>query len=106
MSTEERIAKALSTELGYEDHGIFTAIVRLDYGGSGQGAGLYALKGDKGIEFVRRMVDAFGVQSWEQIPGRTVIAVADYTKVHGIKPLPTEPGTAFMFDDLWNEVTA
>ena len=32
-------AKITSTHLGQEDHGIFTAWLQLDYGGSGQGFG-------------------------------------------------------------------
>ena len=36
-------AKVNSTSLGYEDHGILTAFVHLDYSGSSQGFGGYSL---------------------------------------------------------------
>lgn len=40
---ELRNAKIRHTMLGIEDHGIFTFVLDLDYGGSGQGAGMYCL---------------------------------------------------------------
>ena len=109
-----RIAKIVGTELGYEDHGIFTASLHLDYGSSAQGAGLFALdQYDKtqdrrvgtalGLEFVIRLIRACGVSNWESLVGRTVYAISTPNKVLAIEPLPTEPGEAFWFDKLWEE---
>ena len=114
---ERRIAKIDSTELGWEDHGIFTAIVGLDYGTGGhQSAGLYALDeydkaldrrvGSKeGMDFIIRLLRACGVDKWESLIGRTVYAVSTSNKVLAIEPLPTEPGEAFWFDSLWEGET-
>lgn len=110
----KRIAKITRTTLGWEDHGIFTCIVELDYGISAQGAGLLALdewseKDDRrvgtaeGMEFIMRLLRACGVDRWEDLPGRTVYATATNSRVLGIEPLPTEPGEPFFFDDLWTK---
>lgn len=111
----ETIAKVESTFLGVEDHGIFTAMVHVSYGGSGQGIGGYALdtyaEATKerhgtayGMEWVRRFLNAAGVDSWEKLPGRTFIVLKDGDewsgKVVGIKPLPTEKGRQFLFEDI------
>lgn len=107
----EQIAKIRSTSLGYEDHGIFTACLDLDYGGSGQGAGLYALdQYDEetkerhgtagGMDFIIGVMAACGVSTWEKVAGRTVIALREdgwHGKVVGLKPLPTEGGKTFIF---------
>jgi len=75
-------ARIKSTMLGVEDHGILTAYIHLDYGGSGQGFGGYALdsyegergKGGRqgtawGMEFIRRVLETVGAERWEQLPG-------------------------------------
>jgi hypothetical protein len=54
-------------------------------------------------------MQACGVDEWSKVAGRTVIAVIEGDgligsgPVRGIKPLPTEPGVPFMFDDLKND---
>lgn len=119
----EKIAKITKTMLGYEDHGIFTAWLDLSYGSSGQGAGGYSLdtpiqdENDKflgrvgtasGMDFIIGIIEACGVQKWEDVAGRTVIALTDSDdewggKVIGIKPLPTEPGKEFLFSSAFNK---
>lgn len=114
----QRIAKITDTFLGIEDHGIFTAILDCDYGGSGQGVGTYALdsydptKGCRigtaaGMEFIRRIMSACGVSSWEKIKGRTILVYFESeawnSKVIGIGPLPVEGGTPFLFAEWLNE---
>ncbi len=115
------IAKVESTKLGYEDHGILTVWLIVKYGkGSGQGVGGYCLdqpmrdaNGEHlgrfgsayGCEFIARTIKACGVDNWEQIVGRTIYVVRDSDnewagKVVGIAPLPTEPGTEFIFADI------
>lgn len=113
----ERIAKIESTSLGYEDHGIFTAVLRLNYGASAQGAGLFSLdyrdaetderkETDPGCvhRFITGCLSACGVSEWEKIRGRTVIAICEEGwngRVIGLKPLPTERGETFMFSETW-----
>lgn len=74
------------TSLGYEDHGILTAWLHLDYGGSQQGFGGYALdsapdKDDKSMgrkphaafgAFVKEILAVTDAHSWEKIPGKFV----------------------------------
>lgn len=120
---KETIAKIKSTMLGYEDHGIFTVWLTLDYGSSGQGAGGWALdtplkdEDDKfikrvgtaqGLDFIIGVMRACGVQKWEDIAGRTVIALSEGDEgswggtVIGLKPLPTEKGKEFIFRDAFD----
>jgi hypothetical protein len=114
----EQIAKIRSVTLGWEDHGILTCLVDLDYGGSGQGIGAYALDEPRkdgegkhigrfgtafGMEWICRLMRAAGVDSFDKVQGRTVLALLDgdrYGRVVGLKPLPTEPGEPFIFADL------
>ena len=90
-----RNAKISGTRLGYEDHGIVTAIVDLNYGGSGQDFGLYSLseydkehdrqKGTAfGMEFIIRTLDVVGAETWEELKGRYVRVQATMNKVISI----------------------
>lgn len=121
------IAKITSTMLGYEDHGILSCMLTVDYGGSGQGVGGYSLdtpvkdENDRfvcrvgtayGMEFVARIIRACGVQTWEKVKGRTIFVLQDLaadevawgtSKVVGIENLPTEGGERFVFADLLDE---
>lgn len=117
-STEKRIAKIENTHLG-EDHGVLTAYLFVDYGEGGkQGIGGYSLDRYNreteqrvgtayGCEFIRRLMLACGVSTWEKLSGRTVYAICNRAepagfghKVIGIEPLPTEPGEPFIFSEL------
>lgn len=124
---EAQIGKVESTMLGVEDHGILTAVLYFDFGGSGQGisapifdshikhtrfkgryddgSGENSRVGSAyGMEFIRRLMMACGVDRWEKIPGRTVFVLRDkgdsFGYIKGIRPLPTEGGREFIFDDL------
>lgn len=89
-------AKVRSTTLGYEDHGILTAFVDLDYGGSGQGFGGYALdtKPNQGEHnraphiacgsWVGGILWALGVDSWEKVVGAHARAAMGQWRVEGI----------------------
>lgn len=109
MTYEPVIAKIKSTFLGIEDHGIYTFVLHLDYGGSGQGYGTISLGSASHpdttgltFQFLRRILCACGVDSWEKLPGRTVYAVKERGwsgMVRGLAPLPTEQGKGFVFTD-------
>ena len=92
--TEEKNAVIKSTSLGYEDHGIMTFFLHLDYGGGGQGFGGYGLDkpndGDRppyrlgtafGLEAIMRVLDVVGVSEWEKLPGKSVRVRACHDKV-------------------------
>lgn len=73
-----------STMLGFEDHGIFTFSLGLDYGGTHQGAGLLCLSGgdpttymESGIELLAATLKVVGVEQWEKLKGRSVVALFD-----------------------------
>lgn len=96
MKTQNAIIT--STHLGNEDHGIMTCFLYLDYGGSGQGFGGYALdrpqhKGSKfigrvgtayGMEFIRQILETLEITSWEKLPKTHVRVRFDFDKVHAI----------------------
>lgn len=107
MTIQKRVAKIRSTFLGYESHGIFTFSLTLDYGnGSMQDAGGYILTAEgEANHFISGVLGACSVRSWEEIPGRTVFAYSDHSKVHALEPLPTEGGVRFAFDKTFSDWT-
>jgi hypothetical protein len=78
-----RNAKIVKTTLGVEDHGIFSAWLHVDFGGSGQGFGGYALDGKPakrngqsirrgtafGCDFITGILRTLEVDTWEKLPG-------------------------------------
>lgn len=94
-------AKISGTMLGYEDHGILTCSIGLDYGNGGQSFGGYALDGHikgaqsssrinsrygsaYGMEFIRRILAVLEVDKWELLKGTSVRVYAEHCKVHKI----------------------
>jgi len=83
METTIENAKISSSKLGYEDHGVFTAMIFINGEGWGCGFGGYALDGwDEaegrrigtrfGIEFITEVLNTLGVGNWEDLPGTHV----------------------------------
>src|SRR5687768_4557398 len=79
-------------EIGFEDHGIFTLMVHLDYGGAGQGFGGFA--GDVydkaknrrvgvafGAEIIMRLLALVGVSYVHELTGRSVRALHTHSEV-------------------------
>lgn len=114
MEKEEiRNAVVESTMLGYEDHGIFTAFIFLNFGGSGQGFGGYPMdtpiKDDDG-KFIKRVGTKWGmdfligvlktleVDSWEKLPGISLrVAISENAGTFGQKI----SGVGHYFKDNW-----
>lgn len=95
------IAKIQDTFLGFEDHGIFTGMLHVNYGSAGQGVGGYAITQVAG-QYIERTLKACGVDSWEKLRGRTIYVLTDAgRRVMGIENLPTEPGGRFLFDEIF-----
>lgn len=92
---ETRNAVIESARITNDDHGLLSAWLYLDYGGSGQGFGGYALYLPKDFthstnqhnyagHFIWRCMEVAGVAEWEQLRGKTIRVRADHGKVHAI----------------------
>ena len=90
---ETRNALIKSTFLGVEDHGIFTLWLRLEWDGSGQGAGGRALDESKdgnrvgtiyGHQMIIDILQTVGVSKWEDLPGKHIRIKSDHSRVYEI----------------------
>lgn len=91
---EIRNAVIESAIITKEERGFLDAWLTLDYGGSGQGFGGYALYLPKSFShhaiesvaghFLFRVMEIAGVESWEKLKGRTIRVKCEHTKVHAI----------------------
>ena len=108
---EQCIAKITDVFFGWEDHGILTCSLQLDYGGAGvqstpgwrfsyqkDGAEHYV---NGGLAFLARVMRAAGVDEWSKVKGRTIYALLDEGSVVGLDPLPFEDGQRFIFADAF-----
>jgi hypothetical protein len=99
-----------STMLGVEDHGIMSFFLHLEFDGSGQGFGGYALdQWDEtkkrrvgtafGLECIQRILDTVGVEKWEDLKGK-------YIRVK--KASWSSPITAIghIIDNKWYDIEA
>ena len=85
--SEVKNAVIKKTFLGFEDHGIMTCMIDLDYGScSMQGFGGYAFSGSTafGMQFIMAVLNVVGVDSWEQLVGKHVRVQAHSAKVEQI----------------------
>ncbi|MBZ5673732.1 MAG: hypothetical protein LAP61_05740 [Acidobacteriia bacterium] len=84
-----------SASLTTSERGLLTSYITLDYGGSGQGFGGYALylprswlhhKPNLGYagHFIFRVMEIAGVDEWKLLAGRTIRAKSSWSKVHAI----------------------
>jgi hypothetical protein len=65
-------AEIESTSLGLEDHSIMTAWLHLTWDGAGQGFGGFCLKSDAMYVFVNGVIEAVGVDNWEDLKGKYI----------------------------------
>ena len=69
---EVELGRIHKTAPGFEDHGIFTFNLDIRFGGTGQGFGGICLGGPYTDYYIRRILEAVGVDSWEDLPGKVV----------------------------------
>ncbi len=87
---EEKNAKISSVSLRNDEHGMLSAWLMLDYAGSGQGFGGYALYQPKFPEksaagfFIWRVMEVVGVSEWSSLKGQSVRVRAENHKIHSI----------------------
>lgn len=82
MKIEIKNARIKSTMLGYEDYGIMTFMLYLDYGHSCQGVGGYCL-GEEGssMAVIMEILNIVGVDKWENLTGKHIRVKTTWTKV-------------------------
>jgi hypothetical protein len=94
MMMEEKNAVIKSARLTKGEKDILDAWLQLDYGGSGQGFGGYALYLSPDFKhhelksvaghFIFRVLEIAGVDSWKDLPGKSIRVKAERNKVHAI----------------------
>ena len=98
-----------STSLGFEDHGIMTFWLNIEYsGGCGQGVGGYALDDPvtvigkldrvgtaKGMDLIMKIIKIVGVSSWEDLPGKYVRVYSNSNGVGAIFNILEDRGLWF-----------
>ena len=95
-NNDNQLARITGTMLGFEDHGILSSYVYLEYatpgekiGGSGQGFGGYGLRGKFASFWLDGVLKAVGVDEWEKLKGKMVWVDAEHSKVHSITGVDT-----------------
>ena len=94
METEIKNAIITSATIDTGDRGLLTAWLYLDYGGSGQGFGGYALYLPKSYShhemespaghFIFRCMEIAGVEKWEDMKGKTIRVRCNHSSVEAI----------------------
>lgn len=82
MELETKNAVITSARITSDDHGLLSAWLTLDYGGTGQGLGGYALYLPKSFthhkllsvagHFIWRCMEVAGVTEWSDMPGKCI----------------------------------
>lgn len=84
-----QIGRIQSTSLGYEDHGILSAMLHFKWDGGGIGVGGFCLDEPKdrdardysrtgtayGLDHIMRLIETVGVSSWEKLTGKDAIVL-------------------------------
>jgi len=95
MASEEKNAVITSATITNDDHGLLTAWIQLDFGGSGQGFGGFALylpndfshsnnQRNFAGHFIWRMMEVAGVDEWSKLPGKTIRAKGDHQGIEAV----------------------
>jgi hypothetical protein len=105
-----QIGTIRSTRFGYEDHGILTADLTVEWPGGGIGVGGYALDTPKknadgehvgregtafGLDHIVQIMRAVGVQKWEDLKGKQIMVLFEGASLWGA----TAKGIASVTDE-------
>ena len=112
MNEEILTGKITNTELGYEDHGIFTCFLHIEGDGWGCGFGGYSLdspdktlqrrKGTaEGMEAIIQIIRTLDVNSWEKVKGQYVRVVLKDRRIKKIGHIIKD--NWFSFEDFFNQ---
>jgi len=81
-----RLVKIERTHLGFEDHGMFTAILHMAWDGGGQGFGLHILSEPEVLDrWIKGIMKTVGVSTWEDIAGKEVYMLSGYAQAYAIR---------------------
>lgn len=72
------------TDICIEDHGHLTAYLHLEYDGSGQSFGGYALDNQFAAVFLRKVMETLEVTNWDDVKGKAIRVKADNSHVYAI----------------------
>lgn len=89
---ETRNAIITSATITNDEHGLLSAWITLDYGGSGQGFGGYALYLPKNYQhamnqrnyaghFLWRVMEVADVREWDKLTGKTIRVRCTHSKI-------------------------
>lgn len=108
-----------STTLGSEDHGVMVGYLNCKGYGTGISVGLsldtYNRELEQregtayGLDWIKQVLLIVGVDTWEQLPGKRIIALFESSGILGntsVGIANIDSGKAFIFDDhaeLWRE---
>lgn len=77
-----------------DDHGLLSAWLMLDFGGSGQGFGGYSLYLPKNFKhhklespaghFIWRVMEVAGVSKWDELKGKTIRVKGNHSTIEAI----------------------
>lgn len=95
MTIEIKNAIITDATITNDEHGLLSAWLTLDYGGTGQGFGGYALYLPKTFahyagqpnfagHFIWRVMEIAGVERWSALVGKTIRVKCEWEKVHAI----------------------
>lgn len=99
MGNDPQVRNAIieSATITSGDHGLLSAWLHLDYGGTGQGFGGYclylpesarhhnpSLQANYAGHFIWRCMEIAGVTEWRQLTGKTIRVKCEHVKVHAI----------------------
>lgn len=101
VTYDAQVATIESTMLGFEDHGMFTGMLRFKGESWGQGAPAYILNESCG-SYVRTVLETLGLNEWEELKGTRCLVLRErrYDAIMGIAHLTAEDSVMIFADWL------